>query len=123
MRGISFAIERGELFGLLGPNGAGKTTTIKMLVTLLTPTSGTARVMGHDSSATSGPCDVPLDALPGWLQAISGYVPVTNAIEAARGIVGTPGIDVASRATGRTRLAGARSSRRRAKLGPRLERE
>src|SRR5438105_9519219 len=46
--GISFAVERGELFGLLGPNGAGKTTTIKMLITLLIPTSGQARVLGHD---------------------------------------------------------------------------
>lgn len=46
--GISFAVSEGELFGLLGPNGAGKTTTIKMLTTLLTPTSGTASVLGHD---------------------------------------------------------------------------
>jgi ABC-2 type transport system ATP-binding protein len=48
VRGISFEIEEGELFGLLGPNGAGKTTTIKMLITLLIPTGGTARVLGRD---------------------------------------------------------------------------
>ena len=48
VRGVSFAIEPGELFGLLGPNGAGKTTTIKMLITLLIPTKGSASVLGFD---------------------------------------------------------------------------
>src|SRR3989449_10648322 len=44
---VSFDIDRSEVFGFLGPNGAGKTTTIKMLTTLLQPTSGRAKILGH----------------------------------------------------------------------------
>jgi ABC-2 type transport system ATP-binding protein len=45
---LSFAVPAGETYGILGPNGAGKTTLIRMLTTLLPPTSGRARVQGHD---------------------------------------------------------------------------
>jgi ABC-2 type transport system ATP-binding protein len=48
VRGVSFEVEPGEVFGFLGPNGAGKTTTINMLCTLAKPTGGQARVAGHD---------------------------------------------------------------------------
>lgn len=45
---VNLSVKEGEVFGLLGPNGAGKSTTIRMLTTLLTPTSGTAQVAGFD---------------------------------------------------------------------------
>jgi ABC-2 type transport system ATP-binding protein len=48
VNGITFTVKPGEIFGLLGPNGAGKSTLIRMLVTLLPPTSGVALVGGHD---------------------------------------------------------------------------
>ena len=48
VNGLSFSVDEGEIFGLLGPNGAGKSTLIRMMVTLLTPTSGTAIINGHD---------------------------------------------------------------------------
>jgi ABC-2 type transport system ATP-binding protein len=50
---ISFQVRHGEIFGLLGPNGAGKTTLIRMMTTLTPPTSGTARVAGHDIAKDS----------------------------------------------------------------------
>ncbi len=49
VRGVTFGVSEGELFGLLGPNGAGKTTTIKMLITLLIPPRG----MRASSATTS----------------------------------------------------------------------
>jgi ABC-2 type transport system ATP-binding protein len=61
---VSLAVYPGEIFGFLGPNGAGKTTTIKMIVGLLQPTSGTARVGGYDVQVE------PLRA-----KAVTGYVP------------------------------------------------
>ena len=48
VKSISFDVARGEVFGLLGPNGAGKSTTIGILTTTVAPTSGSARVAGHD---------------------------------------------------------------------------
>src|SRR5881275_2438791 len=48
VKAIDFAVEAGEVFGLLGPNGAGKSTTIGMLTTTIAPTSGSARLAGHD---------------------------------------------------------------------------
>jgi ABC-2 type transport system ATP-binding protein len=51
VQSVSISVSKGEVFGLLGPNGAGKTTTMRMLTTLLPPTSGTASVAGFDVHA------------------------------------------------------------------------
>ena len=64
VNGISFSIEPREIFGLLGPNGAGKTTTIKMLTTLLPPTSGIGLVAGFD-----------ICKQPAKVRRVVGYVP------------------------------------------------
>jgi ABC-2 type transport system ATP-binding protein len=61
---LSLSVPHGEIFGLLGPNGAGKSTTIKMLTTLLEPTSGTANVAGFD-----------IVAAPSEVRRRIGYVP------------------------------------------------
>ncbi len=52
--GVDLAITEGEIYGFLGPNGAGKTTTVRMLCTLLAPTSGRAVVAGHDVATSPG---------------------------------------------------------------------
>ena len=51
MSNVSFEVAPGEIFGLLGPNGSGKTTLFRILSTLMRPTSGTARIFGHDLAA------------------------------------------------------------------------
>jgi ABC-2 type transport system ATP-binding protein len=56
VQSVTFSVDKGEVFGLLGPNGAGKTTTMRMLTTLLAPTSGAATVSGHD--VTTDPMNV-----------------------------------------------------------------
>jgi ABC-2 type transport system ATP-binding protein len=48
LEGVSFTVERGEMFGVIGPDGAGKTTAIRIMCGLLRPTSGSVRVLGHD---------------------------------------------------------------------------
>jgi ABC-2 type transport system ATP-binding protein len=67
---LSFQVYQGEIFGLLGPNGAGKSTTLRTLITLLHPTSGFARVLGHD---TVKDADV--------VRHLIGYVPQERAID------------------------------------------
>lgn len=54
VQGVSMKVEQGEIFGFLGPNGAGKTTTLRMLSTLLQPTSGDAKVVGYDLQTGAG---------------------------------------------------------------------
>ena len=48
LRGVTFSVERGHIFGFVGPNGAGKTTTIRTLMGLIRPTGGSAKILGHE---------------------------------------------------------------------------
>ena len=75
VRGIDLTVARGEILGFLGPNGAGKTTTLRMLVTLLPPSGGEARVAGHD-----------LLTDPAAVRARIGYVAQAGGLDPACGV-------------------------------------
>ncbi len=64
VKGISFSVREGEIFGLIGPNGAGKTTTLRMICTLLEPTSGTITICGHDNRSEAAEVRKILSYLP-----------------------------------------------------------
>lgn len=67
VRDIDLTVERGEIFGFLGPNGAGKTTTIRVLIGLLRPTSGGARIFGRDCWGRTGRVHREIAFIPGDL--------------------------------------------------------
>ena len=77
LKGISFSCAQGEIYGLLGPNGAGKTTTLRILATLLQPSSGCATVNGFD--VTEQP--VPVRRSLGFLSGTTGLYPRLTARE------------------------------------------
>src|SRR6478736_2410940 len=62
--GVSFNVRQGEIVGFLGPNGAGKTTTMRVITGFLPPTSGSARVAGHDVVAQPNAARASLSYLP-----------------------------------------------------------
>ena len=68
VQNIDLTVERGEIFGFLGPNGAGKTTTIRVLIGLLRPTSGGARIFGRDCFAKAGRAHREIGFIPGDLR-------------------------------------------------------
>jgi ABC-2 type transport system ATP-binding protein len=68
--GVSFEVPRGSVYGFIGPNGAGKTTTLRILATMLDPTSGTARIAGYDVTSH-----------PERVRRILGYMPDSSGIK------------------------------------------
>lgn len=78
VEGVNLEIEAGTIFGLLGPNGAGKTTTIKMLSTLLVPTTGTAEVAGYDVATREHEVRRRLGVLFGGDRGLYGKISVAN---------------------------------------------
>ena len=70
VKNLSLTVQHGEIFGLLGPNGAGKSTTLRILITTLSPTTGTATILGHDVAKEAD-----------TVRRLIGYVPQERAID------------------------------------------
>lgn len=70
VKNLSLTVQHGEIFGLLGPNGAGKSTTLRILITVLSPTTGTATILGHDVVKEAD-----------TVRRLIGYVPQERAID------------------------------------------
>jgi ABC-2 type transport system ATP-binding protein len=74
LAGLNLEVPEGAIYAFVGPNGAGKTTTIKILMNILTPTSGHAEVLGTDSTKVAGSAFIPIgyvsenQKLPGWMR-------------------------------------------------------
>lgn len=67
-KNLNFSVEEGEIFGFLGPNGAGKTTTIRLLLDLIRPTKGSAKILGKDTHKSSVEIKENIGNLPGDIQ-------------------------------------------------------
>jgi ABC-2 type transport system ATP-binding protein len=107
---VSFAVRPGEVFGFLGPNGSGKSTTIRMLCGILLPTSGTARVGGHDVAREP---DRVREAIGYMSQRFSLYVELTveENLEFFAGVYGLGGATAAARRDEVLRLTGLDADR------------
>ena len=84
VREVSFAVRPGEIFGLIGPNGAGKSTVVKMLTTLLPPTSGGARVAGFDIVRDAQKVRARIGYVPQLLSADGALTAYENLLLSAR---------------------------------------
>jgi len=107
---VSFTVARGEVCGFLGPNGAGKSTTMRMLAAFMTPTSGTARICGHDVRTHSLAARRALGFLP---EGAPTYPEMTvlaflRFVARVRGFSGAELADRVEHAVGLTTLAGVR---------------
>ncbi len=109
--GVSFSVNRGEVFGLLGPNGSGKSTTLKIMLGLLRPTSGTCRIFGRNSSDVAARSRIGfLPEAPYFYDYLSGR----ELVHFCARMSGVPAEEIAARTEDALALAGmtAAASRR-----------